>query len=75
MLAVASIITEMWRRFDLFFRNIVTSVEKGPVICPERRCGDALFVADLSGKLEEAHFDAIRDDLFQFQDILDRLDA
>ncbi len=31
--------------------------------------------ADLDSKLEEAHVDSIRDDLRQFQNILDRLDA
>ena len=37
---------------------------------------DLLFdEADLSSKLEDAQVDAIRDDLFQFQDILDRLNA
>ena len=31
--------------------------------------------ADWDSKLEEAHVDAIRDDLFQFQEILDRLNV
>ena len=31
--------------------------------------------ADLSSKLEEGHVDDIRDDLHQFQQILDRLDV